>query len=78
MSREQHTQDGAPVTVRDHEHILEVSEAPECDYCGEPGELSQISDCDPAVGYHSSLLICRACYSDFGLAKRPAACGSCR
>lgn len=45
----------------------------ECDRCGAPSEnLTRTSDCDPEVGYHSTILVCDDC-----LASKRGVCGSC-
>lgn len=78
MNHEQFTQSGEPVIVTEYsDTVLQIEEAPTCEYCGEPGKLTEISDCDPSVGYHSRLLICRDCFREHKAASR-FACGSCR
>jgi hypothetical protein len=41
-----------------------------CEYCGEPaGELIEIDDSDPSVGYRSTLAVCGSCLTRIRLQK---------
>lgn len=56
----------------------ELGREQECQHCGDMAdELFAVSDCDPSVGYHSTLQVCGACAHSRTKSRFARRCGSC-